>query len=161
MSDPMTITDANNRLPLVRSIALDIMQLWNLIVPKREQVDIVKCRLESRRKYLSFSGLSERNDEEVQTFERRYQELKDETSVLIDRINGYIKEIEELGCFVEEFKRGVVNFPTLYNGRKVFLCWTPEDDQISYWHDMDESYSQRREIPSDCRGFWNTAPAMS
>ena len=59
------------------------------------------------------------------------------------KINSFIREVEELGCFVEEFKRGVVNFPSLYIGRKVFLCWNPGDPHVMYWHELDESYNER------------------
>ena len=51
--------------------------------------------------------------------------------------------MEELGCFVEEFKRGIVNFPSLYNGRKVFLCWHPGEDHVGHWHELDETFNDR------------------
>ena len=73
--------------------------------------------------------------------------------MLIDRINGYIREIEDLGCFVQEFKRGVINFPTLYVGRKVFLCWRPGDEEVRYWHELDESFTERTPI-RDFRDFF-------
>ena len=79
--------------------------------------------------------------------------LRRQLNLLIDRINGYIREIEDLGCFVQEFKRGVINFPTLYVGRKVFLCWRPGDEEVRYWHELDESFTERTPI-RDFRDFF-------
>jgi hypothetical protein len=52
---------------------------------------------------------------------------------------------EDIGAFVEEFKRGIVNFPTLYHGRKVFLCWSSseDDDSVIAWHELDEGFNDR------------------
>ena len=89
----------------------------------------------------------------------RSQNLKLELNYLIDKINNYIREVEELGCFVEEFKRGIVNFPSLYNGRKVFLCWKPGEEKVGYWHELDETYNDRMQI-RDAREFLCQKPQV-
>ena len=39
-----------------------------------------------------------------------------------------------------------MNFPSLFNGRKVFLCWKPNDERVRYWHELDETFNERVEI---------------
>ncbi|MEE8143442.1 MAG: DUF2203 family protein, partial [Planctomycetota bacterium] len=85
------------------------------------------------------------------------RDLKGELNRLIDLINGYIHEVESLGCFVEEFRRGVINFPSLFMGRKIFLCWKPGDAQVCYWHELDESYNERSQV-RDLRDFQISRP---
>lgn len=128
----LTIHEANRMLPLLRSIVVDIRSSWNQIITRRGE-------LESLEKGQRDGQMSEAEKAQI-------EELKTELNVLIERINNYIREVEDLGCFVEEFKRGIINFPSLYHGRKVFLCWGLDDEAVEFWHELDESYNDRVRI---------------
>lgn len=128
----ISIEEANRMLPLLRQIVQDIITNWELIIYKRTELECLEKGVEP-----AGGGIS---PEERET---SLQSLKQELNYLIDRINNYIREVEDLGCFVEEFKRGIVNFPSLYNGRKVFLCWNPDETAVSHWHELDESFNDR------------------
>jgi hypothetical protein len=125
-------------LPLLRQIVRDIVTHWDLIITKRTELECLEKGVDPRGQTLT-SG-----ERVVQV-----QNLKQELNYLIDRINSFIREIEDLGCFVEEFKRGIVNFPSLYNGRKVFLCWKPDEESVSHWHELDESFTDRAKIENE------------
>ncbi len=129
----LSLEEANNMLPLLRRVVSDIRRTWEVIITRRTQLE----------------ALERSRDPHAQA---QLEEEKSELNRLIDRINNYIREVEELGCFVEEFKRGVINFPTLYLGRKVFFCWTADETEIQYWHELDESYNERSRI-RDKRDF--------
>ncbi len=137
----LSLEEANRMLPLLDKIVNDIMKTWEEIIRKRTELECI-----------------EKNPNQG-TDDNRIQELKSDLNRLIDRINGFIREVEELGCFVEEFKRGIINFPSLYVGRKVFLCWKPGDSEVRYWHELDESYNERSMI-QDPRDFLVTRPEM-
>jgi hypothetical protein len=122
MNQTFTLEQANKTLPLVRPIMADVMETWEQIIYKRTKLDV-----------LEKGTLSE--NELIQ--------LKEDLNYLIDNTNRYIKEIEQLGCYVEQFTRGVVNFPSLYHGRKVFLCWMPTDSKVEHWHELDETCNVR------------------
>ena len=124
----ISIDEANRMLPLLRHIVGDIMANWEKIIFKRAQLERIEKRLDP-----SGSGPSADPDGVVQN-------LKRELNHLLDKINSYILEVEELGCFVEEFKSGIINFPSLYCGRKVFLCWRPEEQTVTHWHELDETF---------------------
>lgn len=144
----VTIEEANQMLPLLRRIVADIRCAWDQIIAKRTE-------LEFREKELKQSA----GDDPARQTERvnRIDELKADLNSLIERINSYIREVEELGCYVEEFKRGIVNFPSLYHGRKVFLCWGVDEEHVTSWHELDESYNDRVPI-RDVRQFLNQDP---
>ena len=131
----ISIEEANRMLPLLRRIVGDITRNWEQIIYKRTELECLEKGVDSAGSNLS---TEERNSS--------LQGLKQELNALIDRINNYIREVEDLGCFVEEFKRGIINFPSLYNGRKVFLCWKPEEDSVGHWHELDESFNDRMKI---------------
>lgn len=119
--------DINAMLPLVKSITHDIMELWKVLMTKREGLTMAEKR-------------ENPNQDEI-------NEIKQDINVDIERINGYIKEIEKLGGFVEEFKRGIINFPAIYNGRQAFLCVRPtEDEEVLYFHELDETYEDKAPI---------------
>ena len=129
----ISIEEANRMLPLLRQIVKDITTNWELIIYKRTELECLEKGVDA------VSVPPEERDATLQS-------LKQELNHLIDRINNYIREVEDLGCFVEEFKRGIINFPSLYNGRKVFLCWKPDEESVAHWHELDESFNDRVRI---------------
>jgi hypothetical protein len=144
----IALEDANRMLPLLRRIVSDIMTNWEKIIQKRTQLECLE-------KGLDASG----RGQAPKDVGKRIETLKFELNYLIDKINNYIREVEDLGCFVEEFKRGVVNFPSLYNGRKVFLCWKPDDPQVAHWHELDETFNDRTPI-HDATEFLRQKPSF-
>ena len=136
----IAIDEANRMLPLLRQIVNDIVSHWERIIQKRTQLECLEKGLPAAGDAADAGELSQEEQD------ARTQSLKVELNYLIDKINGYIREVEQLGCFVEEFKRGIVNFPSLYSGRKVFLCWKPDEDEVAHWHELDETYNERVKI---------------
>ncbi|MHB8336430.1 MAG: DUF2203 family protein [Ignavibacteriaceae bacterium] len=70
---------------------------------------------------------------------------------MIDNINGFIGELEEIGCFYKDysFALGLVDFPALINGRDVLLCWRSDEEEIIYYHNIDDGYTGRKLIPEE------------
>jgi hypothetical protein len=53
-------------------------------------------------------------------------------------------ELEGLGVQLKDFDRGLVDFPSLRDGRVVLLCWQlGEGDELEWWHDMEAGYGGR------------------
>jgi hypothetical protein len=68
---------------------------------------------------------------------------------MAENINGYMKELEEIGCLYKDwdFTIGLVDFPAVINGKEVYLCWRSDEDTILFYHDMDKKFSDRKLIP--------------
>ncbi len=64
-------------------------------------------------------------------------------------INGFINELEEIGCFYKDwnFSIGLVDFPAIIDGQEVMLCWRSDESEIKFYHDVDEGYAGRKPIP--------------
>lgn len=129
----LALNEANKMLPLLNQIVQDIMDNWSQIIAKRGELETMEKRPHPD------------NADRVQV-------IKQDLNELIDKVNQYIKEVESLGCFVEEFKRGIINFPSLYHGRKIFLCWHPGESAVDHWHELDETFNDRIKI-KDKMGF--------
>ncbi|MBA3570122.1 MAG: DUF2203 domain-containing protein [Pyrinomonadaceae bacterium] len=53
-------------------------------------------------------------------------------------------ELEELGVQLKDFNRGLVDFPSLRDGRVVLLCWQiGEGDELEWWHDVEAGFAGR------------------
>lgn len=135
-SKVISIRDANRMLPLLRQIVNDIMSHWDLIIQKRTELECLEKE----------AAPPAPSRPETHGRGRETAELKADLNYLIDKINHYIREVEELGCFVEEFKRGIINFPSLFHGRRVFLCWKPDEPDVAHWHELDETFKDRVKI---------------
>lgn len=64
-------------------------------------------------------------------------------------IEGFMVELEEIGCFYKDwnFTMGLVDFPGLIDNREVFLCWKSDEEDIRYYHEIEEGYKGRKPIP--------------
>jgi hypothetical protein len=63
---------------------------------------------------------------------------------LVDEGKEKIDEVEDLGVVVRDLEWGVVDFPAERFGRKVMLCWRYGEPEVSFWHEFEESYPDRK-----------------
>src|SRR5712691_10696876 len=54
------------------------------------------------------------------------------------RLKAAIEELEEYGCVIKDLDIGLIDFPTLFHGREVYLCWKMGEARITHWHGVDE-----------------------
>jgi len=66
-----------------------------------------------------------------------------------EKITEAIKQIHEIGCVVKDLDEGLVDFPTLRDGREVYLCWKLGEEHIGYWHGLDEGFAGRKPLDED------------
>ncbi len=57
-----------------------------------------------------------------------------------------IDQIENIGFIVRDFEEGLVDFPTFFNGKQIFLCYKLGEDRIRYWHYKDDGFGGRRPL---------------
>jgi hypothetical protein len=59
------------------------------------------------------------------------------------------KELEALiglGIVLRDAESGLIDFPTHRDGREVFLCWRPDEDQVGFWHGPESGFAGRRPL---------------
>ena len=49
--------------------------------------------------------------------------LRERRETLATRLRDAIESIQEFGCQIKDLDIGLIDFPTLYNGVEVLLCW--------------------------------------
>jgi hypothetical protein len=50
---------------------------------------------------------------------------------------------------VKDIDEGLIDFPALSGGETVLLCWRLGEDEIRYWHSVEDGFAGRRELPLD------------
>ena len=46
-------------------------------------------------------------------------------------------------------ENGLVDFPTIFAGRWVYLCWHRGESQVSFWHEIRDGFTGRQEITTE------------
>jgi hypothetical protein len=63
---------------------------------------------------------------------------------ILATLTEQLTELEGLGVQLKDFERGLVDFPSLRDGRVVLLCWQMgEGDELEWWHDVDAGFAGR------------------
>lgn len=60
--------------------------------------------------------------------------------------NEVLGRLEELQVPLRDVSLGLVDFPHERDGRRVWLCWMSDEDEIGYWHETDEGASSRKPL---------------
>jgi len=63
-----------------------------------------------------------------------------------ERLKAAIEKIQETGCLIKDLDVGLVDFPTLFRGEEVYLCWKLGECDISFWHGTQEGFAGRKPI---------------
>ena len=55
--------------------------------------------------------------------------------------------LEALGVQLKDYDRGLIDFPSLREGRVVLLCWQMgEGDQLEWWHEVEAGFPGRQPL---------------
>jgi hypothetical protein len=65
------------------------------------------------------------------------------------RFSEAVQEIEVMGVLVKDFRMGLVDFPYEHEGRIVYLCWKPDEDEIGWWHETDSNFAGRQPLTDE------------
>jgi hypothetical protein len=114
-----TVEQANRTLPLVRKIVDDVVQQHRRWREAILELDLVAS-----------STRADEPSERAGALERTVQSLARE-------IDGYKRELEDLGIQLKDPRLGLVDFPSEMAGRHVLLCWRLGEPEVQYWHEVD------------------------
>ena len=124
MTKYFTVEQANALLPKVRSLVEEMFAARQAALARRPDVQPV---LESA----AGNGGNRKAGELLEVFEQ------------FERV---VREIHQLGCELKGIEDGLVDFPAIMNGRKVYLCWRYNEPEVAYWHDLDAGFAGRQPL---------------
>jgi len=74
------------------------------------------------------------------------------------RIQDLVARLEELGVVLKDADMGLVDFPAVRLGRRVYLCWKLGEPEVAFWHGLEEGYAGRKRVES--REFYDEDTAF-
>lgn len=57
-----------------------------------------------------------------------------------------VEALAEAGIVLRDADTGLVDFPSLRDGREVFLCWRLGEHEVGHWHEVDAGFPGRRPL---------------
>lgn len=73
--------------------------------------------------------------------------------VLILELGQAVEGVASLGVIIHDLEPGLVDLPSMREGKVTMLCWQFGEPYISYFHGVDEGFEQRRPLP-DSPPMW-------
>jgi hypothetical protein len=129
-----TIDEANQSLPLVRAITSDLVQLSSELIERRQRLAMLTAGRERQAGNPYWDELSA---------------VETEINKDAERLRGFVKELFELGVEPKSAIDGLIDFPSLIDGRVVFLCWKLGEPEVMHWHEVDAGFAGRQPITAD------------
>jgi len=126
-----TIDQANAMLPLVRAITSDLAALAKDVVERRHRLALLT---------------SGRDLKPGDPYSDELAQMEGELERDAIRLQGYVDELRELGVEPKGAVEGLVDFPSLMDGKLVLLCWRLGESEVLYWHDLDSGFAGRQPL---------------
>jgi hypothetical protein len=121
-----TIEEANSLLPSVRPIVKSIQR--------------------SHRRLISFQTTAKHAAEGAEGGGGGMARGPQYARLLIDLSLG-AGQLESLGVQLKDYSQGLIDFPSMRDGRVVLLCWkADEGDQLEWWHDVEAGFAGRQPL---------------
>ncbi len=65
----------------------------------------------------------------------------------LEELISLIDRLESKGVLVKSLELGLVDFPYIKNdGEEVYLCWKIDEDDIYFWHRIQDGFAGRKPI---------------
>jgi hypothetical protein len=132
MSRTFTLEEANEALVELRPIVERMVQhRRNLTAAQLQQAELV-ARIAGNGGDMVPSDLHEA----AETIQRE-----------ADAISDRAEQINSAGAEVKSLEDGQLDFPATRGDEVVLLCWKLGEDEIHYWHRVDEGFAGRKPLP--------------
>lgn len=63
-----------------------------------------------------------------------------------ERLRELVHRIQDEGVILKDMGVGLLDFPSLREGREVYLCWKHGEERIAFWHDVDAGFRGRQPL---------------
>lgn len=126
-----TVEQANAALPLVRAITADLVKLSREVIERRERLAFLSAGRSANAKDLYTEELAQ---------------IEEELEKDGHQLQAYVEELRELGVEPKSGPEGLIDFPSLMDGRIVYLCWKLGEPEVLHWHELDAGFRGRQSL---------------
>ena len=126
-----TVDEANHKIPWLETVLQAVASLG-------KNIERLKLDLDNLLRKRSSNGHGNTNQDVADN--------RKETDAAVDRLRNLAQEINDSGIILKDLERGLVDFPTLWEGREVYLCWLLGESSIQFWHEIDTGFAGRQPL---------------
>ncbi len=119
-----TVADANRSLVLLRRILGDLVSEYARLTELQEMIETIESGGTCGQLTLA----------------------REQLTVSADMIRRYVQELDDIGVVLRDWKMGIIDFPTLIEGRDAYLCWQLEEPVVEYWHEQQCCLGDRKPV---------------
>jgi hypothetical protein len=119
-----TLEEARRALPLVKRIAADIQATQALRLK-------IHAELSAGLPELSLAA---------------QELLQGDFDRATERLESLIEELARIGVELKDPSRALLDFPAMFDGREVLLCWKADEENITHWHELECGFAGRKPV---------------
>ena len=129
-----TPEEANEALELVRPLVERLVEARREFVRLQAQLEQVRMKIAGNGGDLDPRALGE---------------TQVAVASALTEVDALIEEIQEHGAHAKDLDVGLVDFPALHptSGAPVLLCWRLGEDEIGWWHGLEDGFAGRKPLP--------------
>ncbi|MFL6353828.1 MAG: DUF2203 domain-containing protein [Bryobacteraceae bacterium] len=137
-----TLLEAESLLPQLEGLLRTVIQL-------KQDHEAADAELNKINQRIAFSGGMTLPRESV-------QQIRTRRDACARGLKTALEKIQEIGCQLKDIEIGLVDFPTIYRGEEVYLCWKLGESSIGFWHHIEDGFRGRKPIDSEFLGNHGT-----
>ena len=130
MARMFSVDEANALIPRMSEIVREMQE-------KKPKVDSLREELGDMTETAAGNGHLVEGD---------LREKRRRAQILVERLNELLEELSGIGCELKGVEEGLVDFPTMREGRTVYLCWKLGEERIDFWHELDTGFTGRQPL---------------
>ena len=125
-----TLTEARRLIPQVAPIIEEF-------ATKQRRLQSLQTLMETIRRSATSNGGSAHADT---------REQEQEAAEIGAELRRTLQALHELGAELKDPEQGLLDFPALREGRRVYLCWRRGEPTIDWWHEISAGFAGRQPI---------------
>ncbi|MGD8451654.1 MAG: DUF2203 domain-containing protein [Phycisphaerae bacterium] len=75
--------------------------------------------------------------------------LQTDIDATVEQLSQLHNELAAIGCVLKDWAGGLVDFPAVHEGRRVWLCWRLGEPSVTHWHELEGGFAGRHPIGPD------------
>lgn len=125
-----TVEEANQLLPFLQT----------------ELQSLQGIQKEFYKTYQLLQNTRARSKPDQSIFEDKKFELECKLEFMQIEYDMHVKSILSTGVQVKDVDLGLIDFPALYEGDEILLCWRLGEPAISHYHSLQEGFAGRKKL---------------
>jgi hypothetical protein len=73
--------------------------------------------------------------------------LQEEMEAEAAEIVHCVEQLQAFGILVKDLDEGLIDFPALRGDEEVLLCWRLGEDEVAFWHSVEDGFAGRKPLP--------------